>query len=270
MLTLQVADEQQQTSRHDQVVPVEPVPQKFSGEIGACVSPYVSARPTLQDWLMYHRSLGVSDFYVYCPEGKFVDYLIELYSREPGVRTRSPPTPFFSRSIWWHRYFPSSHSAYFGQVITYNDCVYRNRRRHNYLLVQDMDEFLSVNGSLVDLLHQVMPATVAALMLPVSWYRVDCPIADSVQTYSGYDVMGSVLPDLEYFTKKDRKDWYRNAKAIIRPLDIWTQYVHTPLEVVSSAKRNAWLKHLEPSMAAIKHLRCKAARPAGFPAPPPP
>ena len=242
-----------------QEVAVEAVPSNFESEVGACVSPYVTARPTFQDWLLYHRQLGVGGFHVYVPNGTFVDAMIEHFSHVPELRQKQPPHLFFSHYVTWHTYTVADWlSQYFGQVITMNDCVFRNRHKHTFLLMTDVDEFLSItNGDLSRTLHEHIPPQLGSVLLPISWYKVDCLLADGIYMYQGADVMSDSRPNMTLFPVQDKGSWWHNAKSIVRPLNVATMHVHQPLKAAMGAL--LYPERLEPSIAAIKHVRCSTA-----------
>lgn len=241
-----------------QHVNVEPIPQEPAGDIGACVAPYITARPTLHDWIMHLRNHQVAAFYLYVPEGPGVD-LVVAKSRVPESRAASPPEPFFSTLIWWRHYYPSAWSHYFGQVMSYNHCLFMNRRRHKYMLMLDVDEFLAIgNGTLLDVLDQYLNSATACLLLPIQWQGVTCARQDDMSIYEGYDSLcaSSALPDLSAFEPANRTQWWHNAKGAVRPLNVVQQHVHQPLKVAPQVQRKAWLSQIEPEIAVIRHVRC--------------
>ena len=52
-------------------IPVEVIDTEPRGDIGICTMAF-SASPLLHDWLSLHRSLGVSEFHIYLPHGRFI------------------------------------------------------------------------------------------------------------------------------------------------------------------------------------------------------
>lgn len=263
MLSLQLVEDVFQPDKSSAIwlgqVLVEAIAQNLAGDIGACISPYVTARPTTADWLLHHHSLGVSAFYFYIPEGSFVDSAIEQYSGEANIRQLFPPLPFTSHLIWWTLFWPSSKGLYFGQALSYSECVFRNRRKHKFLLFLDLDEFLMVasNTTLPKVLNELLPATHASLVFPVSRYTVECARVGDVEAYQGLDVLADPLPDVAHFAAVNQTTWYYNAKVAVRPLAIIAQHVHQPLKMISSVE---WMPlFVPPSVAALKHLRCTTA-----------
>ena len=118
----------------------------------------------------------------------------------------------------------------------------------------DVDEFIVLsNLTLRGLLAKELPNSVAAIQLPISWYSVNCPSGFGTHRYEGYDVFSSRIPDQEYFTRTDRKDWYMGGKSIIRPANVLTQHVHNPLAVKPNVH---YMEQIDPQIAAMKHVRC--------------
>ena len=245
----------------DQQVSVHAIPQESGGAIGACVAPYVTARPTTVDWLMHHRALGVSSFYMYLPEGGALDHQVER-SKINELRMKFPPVAFYSSALWWLHYYPHARSHYYGQVITYNHCIFLNRRRHEFLLTLDVDEFISVAGqqSLLSLLQATLPESHAGVLFPIAWHGVSCQAAGSTVSYDGKEVLDqySVVSDMDQFRDENRSQWWINAKGAIRPLNVLQQHVHQPLKVTPAVAKKAWMQHLEPTEAIIRHVRCTA------------
>lgn len=209
---------------------------------------------------MYHNQLGISDFHIYIPEGSYIDATIEGFSHEQHIRQEYPALPFSSHLVWWHYYFPSPQGQYFGQATTYNDCVFRLRRQHKYLYIADVDEFLAVGqqGTLLQILEERTYARINTVVIPVSWYKVECPRLQHMQGYDGLDVMTTSEPDEAFFEQTDPDRWYNNAKGIVLPLNVVTQHVHTPLKTVPGTI-SLWV---QPPELSIKHLRCTHASPA--------
>lgn len=243
----------------DQQVAVEQVEQSFLSDVGACIGPIFSSSPTMQDWLFYHRDFAVNHFHIYVAHGRFIE--MENYSRdaagsfpEQGMRSKNRLNMFYSNFVWWQHYWPMEQSYYFGQQIVYNDCIFRNRRRHKFLVMLDVDEFISIgNGTLSSLLDRHLPPTRASIVLPMSWHHVQCPKRIAMNAYVGLDVFADRQPAMEYFQKTQADQWYGGAKSIVRPANVIAQHVHWTLVAVPSVELRY---NVPPAEAALKHVRC--------------
>lgn len=258
-LSVQVMGPAQQIVVLAQSLTIESIITQQTAQIGACLGPLFSAAPTLHDWMYYHRDMQVSEYHIYIPHGKFID--AANYSREAGshpgagLRASARAATFYSSVVSWHHYWPRPLSYYFGQMIIYNECVYRNRHRYQYIMLIDSDEFLVLaNGTLLQFLEKELTPTVAGILLPISWHTVNCPKSDGLQVYTGYDPFATRTPDMSYFTSKDAKEWYGGSKSIVRPLNVIDQHVHTPLVGITTVTELE--KRIQPTMAAMKHVRC--------------
>ena len=78
-----------------------------------------------------------------------------------------------------------------------------------------------------------------------------------MQAYQGLDILADAVPDSAYFSQTLRIKWWHNAKSVVRPLNVVTQHVHQPLKIVPGVDSNG--KWVEPTIAAIKHMRCNTA-----------
>ena len=257
-LTLRYQNAANQSVLSSHPTTVESISVEMVSDIGACIGPLFSEVPTFHDWLFYHWGLKVAEFNIYLPHGKFID--TENYTRyqgtfpEHGHRAKHHTTEFYSSAVWWRHYHPVQSSVYFAQTIIYNECVYRNRHRHRFLVMLDTDEFISVaNSTLLALLDAELTSDYAGVLLPMSWHHVFCPSASGIQTYSDFDVFQDRKPDAAYFAKTKEQDWYAGGKSIIRPINVVTEHVHNPLMTPSGIE---WGKRLHPSQIALKHVRC--------------
>lgn len=258
-LGIQVSDPEQKLMEVPQHLTIEPIFTQQTARLGACLGPLFSASPTMHDWMYYHRDMQISEFHIYVPHGRFID--AANYSREAGshpakgLRSSARATTFYSSTVTWHHYRPRPLSYYFGQMITYNECIFRNRHRYEYLVLMDSDEFLVLaEGTLLQLLDRELTATVAGVVFPISWHTVSCPKRNGLQVYKGYDPFASKTPDMTYFNNKDPKEWYGGAKSIVRPGNVITQHVHMPLTGTVSVTELE--KRIPPVLAAMKHVRC--------------
>ena len=242
-----------------QQVPVEHIEITPASRIGACLSPLFTETPTFHDWMKYHSEAGVFHSDIYVPHGEFIEsanYTARLGAfPNPGMRGGLPMRIMHSRySIGWHEYHPLPNSYYFGQMITFNDCIFRNRRKFEYLLMLDIDEFVVLSeeeGSLADFLDSHLTSEFASVRLAVFPAPVHCPVRDGIQTYSGIDVFADRQPNLDLYS--DHFDWYAQSKTIIRPLQVLNMHVHGPLAATPQTKLD---KLISPSIAGFRHVRC--------------
>lgn len=241
-------------------IKVEEVKQEKVGQIGACIAPLFSSTPSLHDWLLHSRDMGIQHFYVYVPHGAFID--AENYTRyagsfpETGLRSRHPVRPFYSSTMFWYHLTPMQDSYYFAQMASYNDCIFRNRRRHDFLLLLDTDEFLFFDKkyeSLQGFLNSALTPDKGAVQMGLSWHSYDCPREHGRQQFEAPDALREEQPDVGYFSSRDPETWYNGGKCIVRPLNIVFMHVHNPLAVVDGIEL---MQKVPPADAAMRHIRC--------------
>ena len=172
-----------------------------------------------------------------------------------GQRATERLVPFHSSYISWVKYFPLRTSPYFGQQMVFNICIYKNRYRHQYLAMMDVDEFLAPhNQTLLQALHLSLPPDTASLQLPLQWLPVDCPEQHGKRMYVGYDLFNYTGPDLQHFAELDKDaDIFSGSKSIVRPMHVILYHVHSVMEVAAGKQPSV---RSTPAMLAFKHVRC--------------
>ena len=121
----------------------------------------------LEAWAAYWWLLGVEHFYLYF-NGAAAD-IPALQARAAALRGS------FHFAHWPFDYWVADKiRPHHGQPMMLNDCFYRNRDRHELLLMYDLDEALVFRAH-VDLhaFYDSLGAPVAALRTQSAWARVD-------------------------------------------------------------------------------------------------
>ena len=198
-----------------------------SGRIAACVGPLVSGSLS-QDWVTYHKGLGVQAFYNFVPSGTgFVNgkynadgrlphhiqaYLHAYGSFKPSAVSLSPQSRVENLL-----YAPPATSYYFGQCAMMHACWYMQRYAYDFILAIDADEYVwmnttSLNSSkpLAAWLRSV-PADAASVAVPRYTYPLACQ-EDAKQ----------------YPSQATRRTLYPHGlpKMILRPLAVHRATVH--------------------------------------------
>lgn len=140
----------------------------------------------LQEWIEFHKLIGVEKFY--------------LYDNESDDDTRKTLEPYIKSGVVDYTFFPGQKM----QLPAYKDCIARHKNETKWLAVIDLDEYIVPThmNSILPILAEQKP-NVAQLIIPWVIFgsngHVDKP-------------NGGVL---ENYTKRARHSWL--YKAIINP-----------------------------------------------------
>lgn len=159
-------------------VPIEKLIVSDQRRVGACLPTMYSHQPIFDHWVEHMLKVGVSHIDVYYTSVHDLQATSLLY----GVYQRSdqliPFQPVANPAVTYRYFRAPTHRFYFGQTTLVNECVYRNRWVHKYILVVDSDEFLHDRHAGLDLvsrLDTLMPENVASISLGLALVYADCP-----------------------------------------------------------------------------------------------
>jgi len=232
---------------------VEQVDLYRRGTLGACVAVIHSDKmQQTYEWLKHHTMLGVEGFDIYWtnssvkPESDSVDDPASSFSY-PGVR--------------WvqYKHLPLEERFYYSQQTVYNECVYYNRHKYEYLMMFDVDEFVILKDrryqgerAMQAWLRHTFPAHQTALGLYRYAYRDDCREEGEPTEHARY---------LDRFTHRMEEPESQSVlqskrfadKLIVKPLGVSLFYMH-----FLQASRDGWeaeTLNTQPSLAFLKHIR---------------
>ena len=117
------------------------LPLRFDHEI-AIVAILKDEGRYISEWLDYHKTIGVTKFY--------------LYDNDSRDNIREILTPHIKSGLVEYNYFPGK----FMQMAAYNDALKRHRFHCRYLAIIDLDEFIYPRGK------KNLPQQVAELLAP--------------------------------------------------------------------------------------------------------
>jgi len=112
---------------------VEQVDLYRRGTLGACVAViYTDRLQQTYEWLNHYTQLGVEGYDIYWTNSSVTpekDHKID------------PPAPFSYPGVHWvqFRHLPLEERYLYSQTTVYNDCVYYNRHKYEFLMMFDTD-----------------------------------------------------------------------------------------------------------------------------------
>lgn len=159
-----------QSSSPGKTIPVQQITVAGEDDMGVsmCLGPLYNNVPQFADWLHVWGQMGVQRVYAY-PALYRPEEWEALQVGLPFVR----PRPFAHHLVQWELYKPVAGAQYHSQVLLYNDCLYRNRRRAGFLVFMDSDEVIDFPGTqnptrnLLSWLQATVPARSAGVCLKV-------------------------------------------------------------------------------------------------------
>jgi hypothetical protein len=117
----------------------------------------------LDTWLIYHKSIGFTHFYLYDNNSNDTEILHDVIRKHIDYVTLiSWPFPYVKK--------PSGIS---GQTTAQNNCVYKYGSNCKYIALTDLDEYIySVNSSLKDVLarYENQRESIGGLLMPCQWF----------------------------------------------------------------------------------------------------
>jgi len=245
--------------------PVELIEVSRNGLIGACVSPLFAHTPHLMDWIQYHVELGVNEVQMYVPHASFIDAenYTSVYGSAPlkGQRGRFRVQPFHSRYVAWRHYTPRPSSYYFGQLATYNDCIFRNRRRYDFIMLLDTDEFVVLQQPpLLSFLETFLTENYSNIRLPNFYTSVACPVQEDLQILEDFDIFVEPYPDASLLVVREGEEggtanWNTGSKTIVRPLNVKATHTHGPV-YLEEGKVKDFL--IDAEIGGMRHVRCSS------------
>ena len=280
-----IVDKSENTYPHVPIEHIEAMPPTAVGKrVGICLGPLFGFVPQFFDWLEHHAHAGVAGVHAYVVR----DMLLEGDRAAADHAGHTPDTQLMllnHRLLSWHVYRDHADLGwYYGQLLVYNDCIYRSRRAYDYVLVIDQDEFLhspsgaASPGWLPPLLGKLFAAgtPTASVAFATALYPVRCVTRD----LQPLGLQGAPLPGLQMASYEF--DWARNGapdfahcsglvvppgppdadtrycshKSAVRPLHVSSMTVH---DVFATDGTNITrVRDADPALAYVRHVRCSA------------
>ena len=176
--------------------------------------------PYLQEWLEYHKLVGVGKFY--------------LYDNESSDDTKQILKPYIRSGLVEYTFFPGQKK----QLPAYEDCIRKHKNDTKWLAVIDLDEYIVPvkHNNIIEFLN-TQKSNVAQIIIP--WV---------IFGSCGHDKKpsGGVL---ENYTKRAKRSWL--YKAIINPRLVFNMGCH---------EHNVAGHTISVSMSTIRvhHYHCKS------------
>ncbi|XP_062855598.1 uncharacterized protein LOC134318535 [Trichomycterus rosablanca] len=212
--------------------------ESFKFNFTVCVSnlfgSYNNVLQFAQTMEMY-KLLGVQRVVIYNTScGPDLEKLLQYYKKEGILEIVPwPIDQFLTPSSGWNFQMHGGDLHYYGQLVTLNECIYRNMYRSKYVLLNDMDEIIMPYKhknleSLMDALQQehknvgvfyienhIFPKTLfdqSGKFHRPEWVNI-----------SGINIMEHI------YREPDRKNVYNPKKMIVNPRNMFQTSVHSSL-----------------------------------------
>lgn len=202
-----------------------------------------------------YKLLGVQRVVIYNTScGSDLKKLLQHYEKEGILEIVPwPIDQFLNPSAGWNALFHSGDLQYYGQLVTLNECVYRQMYQSKYVLLNDIDEI-------------IMPykyANLALLMETLQKEHKDVTvflIENHIFPKTQFEETGKFrrpewksIPGINImehiYREPDRKNIYNPTKMIINPRKMVQSSVHSSLEHFGEVHR------VPPDVCRIVHVR---------------
>ncbi|XP_035390924.1 beta-1,4-galactosyltransferase galt-1-like isoform X1 [Electrophorus electricus] len=182
-----------------------------------------------------YKLLGVQHIVIYNTScGPDLEKLLQHYKREGIVEIVSwPIDKFLNPSKGWNFVEHGGDLHYYGQLVTLNECIYRNMYQSKYVLLNDIDEII------MPYKHANLPLLMEDLQqehITVGVFLIENHIFPKTQceetrrfsrpewrNISGINIMEHI------YREPDRKDVFNPRKMIINPRSVVQTSVHSTL-----------------------------------------
>ena len=115
----------------------------------------------LENWIKYHKSIGIQHFYLYDNESNDTELLHEVCEKYKSIVTLTRwPFPYVRK--------PSGIS---GQTTAQNQCIYKYGHNCSWIGLTDLDEYIfSKESSLINVLKANKEKDIGGFLMPCMWF----------------------------------------------------------------------------------------------------
>ncbi|XP_069098641.1 uncharacterized protein [Pleurodeles waltl] len=164
-----------------------------------------------------------------------IERLLQYYIAEGIVEVVPwPIEKYLAPAKAWHHSMDAKDIGYYGQLVTLNDCMYRNMYRSKYVVLIDLDEIILPLKhhdwtSMMDSLQKQHPNVGAFLFENHVFPKHVFSPTEGFNTSSWEAVPGvDILKHIH--REPDRKDYFNNRKMILNPRTVIQTSVHSILK----------------------------------------
>ncbi|XP_069465466.1 uncharacterized protein [Ambystoma mexicanum] len=230
----------------------------FSAEFTVCISAmfgnYDNVLQFAQTIEMY-KLLGAQRVTIYkngC--SPLIERLLAYYIAEGTVEVIPWPIEEYLRPAnAWHHSMDPKDIGYYGQLVTLNDCIYRNMYRSKYVILNDQDEIIVPFKhqdwkSMMDSLQKQYPNVGAFLFENHIFPKEVFTLSDAFKTSNWEGVPGvDILKHIH--REPDRKDYFNARKIILNPRKVIQTSVHSILKAYGESL------YVKNDVALVYHCR---------------
>ncbi|XP_043916659.1 uncharacterized protein LOC122793050 [Protopterus annectens] len=210
--------------------------------------------------LEMYRILGAEQVVLYYTNSSSIMQKVLKYYQQTGfVKVIPwPITSYINVSRGWMYPDHGGDLHYYGQIVTLNDCIYRNMYKSRYVMLNDIDEIIlpikhNTWNELMDFMLRAMPGNsiyyVENHIFPFTVYEEnDTYVAKKWSVISGDDLDKQNILQHTY-REPDRPNVYNPTKLIVNPRSVLQTSVHSVLEKLGKEIKIPF------DVARIYHLR---------------
>ncbi|XP_066435845.1 glycosyltransferase family 92 protein F13G3.3-like [Eleutherodactylus coqui] len=218
-------------------------PQPFSANFTVCISTMFGSQENILQFvqsLEMYRLLGAQKVVIYknsCSEA--IGQVLDYYVSEGFVEIVPWPIDKYLRtSDSWHQSMDyTSQIGYYGQLMTLNDCLYRNMYKSRYVTLNDIDEIILPRlhktwDELMEALEKKYPGS-SAYLIDNHYYPMNITVPNFQNAFPK-NLPGTNILQLIYYEPKSQYVW-KNHKMIVNPREVIHTLVHS---ILRSYKRS--------------------------------
>lgn len=230
----------------------------FKYEFTVCISnlfgKYNNVLQFVQTMEMY-KLLGVQQVVIYNTScGSDLKKLLHHYEKEGILEIVPWPIDhFLNPSAGWNITLHKGDLHYYGQLVTLNECIYRQMYQSKYVLLNDIDEIImpykyanlaSLMKALEEQHNQATVFLIENHIFPKTQFEESGKFSRPAwKSIPGINIMEHV------YREPDRKNIYNPTKMIINPRSVIQTSVHTTLKHTGEVYR------VPPDVCRIVHVR---------------
>ncbi|XP_066435844.1 uncharacterized protein [Eleutherodactylus coqui] len=234
-------------------------PQPFSANFTVCISTMFGNQENILQFvqsLEMYRLLGAQKVVIYKNScSKAIGQVLDYYVSERFVEIVPWPIDKYLRTsdIWHQNMDPKIQIGYYGQLLSLNDCLYRNMYKSRYVILSDLDEIILPRlhktwDELMEALEKEYP-NMAAYRIENRVYPKNVTVAN-FQTVFPKNVQGTNILQVIYYEPESQIIY--NHKMIVNPREVVQTSVHDLLKAyknkVNVALQTVGLHHVRAAV----------------------
>lgn len=229
-------------------VPIQSVKVEEQDTVGACMAVLFSTVPSYEHWLENAFNIGISHLNAYFTNVRDRMQIDGFYGIHGDEFTPFQPIP--NPAVSYFHFNAPIHRYYFGQSTLFNECIYRNRRTHKYIMISDADELLHdrhPGAGLFSRVDTLMPPDSASIAVDLILFFYDCP-----ENSDPGSIDKPFAETLTHFPENGLR--VQPGKTIVAPRRVNVYMIHNVHEAADGfltmtyvSMKEMYFKHLRPA-----------------------